>query len=98
MLGNIKIVAIIVIYEAALKHTALGDDGRQLTAVNIVGYVITIAAGLVYTLIGLHERGKLEFLQRQLITCRDVLQSLLPWTAHGTQEPPRKIRLGFGCC
>mmetsp|Transcript_26716 Transcript_26716/g.67978 ORF Transcript_26716/g.67978 Transcript_26716/m.67978 type:complete len:113 (+) Transcript_26716:51-389(+) len=56
MLGNVKIVLIIVLSEVGAA--LLGRS--RLNIFNVLGYTVTILAGALYTAINLHERGQLQ--------------------------------------
>ena len=56
MLGNVKIVLIIICSE--IGAALLGRS--TLNAFNIFGYALTILAGALYTAINLRERGQLR--------------------------------------
>ena len=66
MLGNIKIVSIIIIYELILKPLRLVSGDANLSVINILGYMVTLAAGIAFTMFSLHERGQLKWLDRVL--------------------------------
>lgn len=52
MLGNVKIVLVIVMSAALF--------GADAEPINVIGYCLTVVAACTYTTVNLHERGQLE--------------------------------------
>jgi len=97
MLGNLKIVSIILIYEAGLRPVQKSREDHELTAINIVGYALTISAGLAYTLLSLYERGQLQGLLRRVGRggTREVGTEGLEAPLQSADPPERKRCLGL---
>ena len=69
MLGNVKIVLIIVLSEVGAA--LLGRS--RLNGFNVFGYTVTIMAGALYTAINLHERDQLRGAPQHLLAALQLV-------------------------